>query len=259
VPDRLPRDGKVMTLKGAVPLDAWNEVIARSAYFDRTLVPLPQPAEDGDLVEICIHPTLAFVEAAGTFRDIPTIIGAGDAADIRRPAVRHYTQSSCDEGLTLRYANFLMERAIALIPQCTALERNPGDSASYVLRQCGTFSGDTLAAAEVANRMDKPDRVSVTATIDWAGEPPITEVGKAHDRWAVLDDRSGAYAYQFFAIIGETADRVHVEGQITHEPGAERPLQFAATEETWLRGDDGAFVLQHAKVGPFRERKPKDR
>lgn len=239
-------------LRAPVPPDIWDTVIARSRYFDRELVPIPEPRDSDNS---CVLSPSFTVEATSPPR------WDGDRLALRSRTAR----GNCEAGLTSQYALELAGFALNLLPYCALLRDG---SPTERLSRCGLLSGDRLAAAEVSNAaaalMDvvEADDSSMienlfesTEAFEWNGERPPGRSSQERARFWVAKVLLGSGSSFFYdSIEGERAGRVRMRGgfirwaSIPGEP--EEVREVARFEMIWRRiGRD--FVIQSVVVGPF--------
>lgn len=257
---RVPNETPLEPLTAPVPQPVWDDIIRRSAHFDRQLVALPEqpePTGSGDAITLCIHSWVYTVEASDP---------AGYDEPERR--LRRRTEDGCDNGLTEAYAVELERAALALFPQCDILDRRQHRGEAGVLQACGMFSGDRIAAAEARNAINPllyarraEDADSITglfefeSVVDWAGERQVRILPEAMARWWMAK-AGGAGSADFYldSIEGLAADRVRVRGGFARwvtVQGQRDPVLEAATAELILTGSNGYFSIASATIGRF--------
>ncbi len=230
------------TLATVVPLDTWERVRSAAALFDRTLAPAPK----ADRPSICLHPWSVSVEAV-------------DPARSGRPAViRKAVQSTCDTGLAVPLAFELAREAVAALPACALLDARQYRSDISRLAGCTLLEGDRAAAALARNAYGsdwfastRGDRTEYAirqlffdqARIDWAGTIAEGAAAAAKIWSSHLEDASVFPRH----IIGETADRVRIEGVIVRFTG-NRSTQAPVTM-VWTRENGFGFRVSSATVG----------
>jgi hypothetical protein len=235
------------TMEAAVSLATWNDVLARSRFFDRALAPLSDDAAES----ICMHPSSALVESSDV---------AGEPFDT---GVRRQYGSACPTGLAFVYAVELMKSAEPLFGFCQSLDARMNRLS--ILDQCGRLRGDRVAAAQVFKRMDEcllalamtdPKQVAQSfsreATAEWAGER--SQPGKAADFWL---GHAGPGQYVHIAVDLVTAPfqrEARVVGRLTQRSERSAGMQFevASIEVRWTRDSlSGDFLIEHVTVGAF--------
>lgn len=217
------------TLATAVPLDTWERVRSAAALFDRTLAPVPN--KDGP--SICLDPWSVSVEAV-------------DPARPGRPAaIRKAVQSACDTGLAVPLAFELAREAVAALPACALLNARQYRNDVTRLAGCTLLEGDRAAAALARNAYGsdwfattRGDRTEYAirqlffdqARIDWAGTTAEGSAAAAKIWSSQLENASIFLRH----IIGETADRVRIEGVIvrfTDNHSTQAPVTMVWTKE----------------------------
>lgn len=241
-------------LRAPVPAAVWDDVLTRSALFDRQLVP-PPPVPAGDEVSLCMHGWRYTIEAT----DPPQY--EGDRATLRRR-----TESACDDGLTELYAAELRRAAYPLIPHCARLDLAYYRNEASLLQACGILSGDRLAAAEAMNQANRVRNVegpaetallrdvfAYDAAVDWNGERAQGE-GAGARLWAAKVAEQGRANFFFMSVHGEAPDRVRLIGTLARwAPRGDREeptFERAPVQQIWTR-ENGEFALESAVVGPF--------
>jgi hypothetical protein len=247
-------DATVEPLQAPIPEEVWEATLARSNLFDRKLVPLPESVS-GDII-VCVHGWVYTVEAAdpAISRDRP--------AELRRK-----TGNSCDDDLLESYAAEIYRAAVPLIEPC----RRKWGSGPSLLAACFMLKGDRLAAAAVANRLERFDSLETNrfralessdgrtieglfdhdAAIDWNGESNGT-VDPAPFLVSKLIGLEQS-AFYFERIEGEGADRVRVTGGLERSrkvAGRDSLTEIAAIDQQWKRDGD-AFYIESMRIGPF--------
>jgi hypothetical protein len=230
------------TLATAVPLDTWERVRSAAALFDRTLAPLPK----ADRPSICLHPWSVSVEAV-------------DPARSGRPAaIRKAVQSTCDTGLAVPLAFELAREAVAALPACALLDARQYRNDISRLAGCTLLEGDRAAAALARNAYGsdwfastRGDRTEYAirhlffdqARIDWAGTT-VEGSSAAAKIWSSQLENASVFPRH---IIGETADRVRIEGVIVRFTG-NRSTQAPVTM-VWTSENGFGFRVRSAVVG----------
>jgi hypothetical protein len=131
-----------------------------------------------------------------------------------------------------------------------------------LLSTCRLLRGDRLAAAEVANLLDRFDSVERVedstqlqglfawqARIDWAGEQ-LAEAGGAAAAWARKMSEGGRTHLYWDYIEGETAERVRFVGLLSRSLENDAGYSQARVEQIWKR-DGSSFQIERATVGAF--------
>lgn len=160
-------------MSATVSPEEWADIKERARYADRTLAPLPGPADP--LAGICMHAWSTTVEIVN---DSPRGVPNGPA--------RRRTESACNGGLTHQFGFVLPSLAIKHFPECDLLDRKDYRNDMTRLGQCASFKGDRLAAAGLMNQVggrfvpdDAEDRALAWARrlqpgdatrLDWAGQ-----------------------------------------------------------------------------------------
>jgi hypothetical protein len=147
---------------------------------------------------------------------------------------------------------------IAELPQCAALvpDGYDGGWVGKKLLSCFLLAGDRTAAGEVFNLMEAQDfwpswssdadevgaLFAPDVTISWPGLPPF---GDPDDAAAFLTGGWLApFRFETTAYVGETADRVRVEGEINaKENHGKRPKVFGRFQSVWTRDKAGGFKM----------------
>lgn len=208
---------------------AWRDVLEAGAGFD--LVPAsPQPAPPGQLESraICMHAWRATVEMVDA------------QGNIRR---RH--EDACQDGAAVRYGFTLAKAAVAALPACATLDAARARNAVTQLRDCSMLSGDRAAAAEAFNAWSTPwfahprgpdfarplaYLFSPAAKIVWPGDGAVK--ADASEAWVAKgNDRR----FQPRRIIGETADRVRMEGIASVRANENAEYVWAPATLVWIR------------------------
>lgn len=230
------------TLATAVPLDTWERVRSAAALFDHTLAPAPK----ADRPSICLHPWSVSVEAV-------------DPARSGRPAaIRKAVQSTCDTGLAVPLAFELAREAVAALPACALLDARQYRNDISRLAGCTLLEGDRAAAALARNAYGsdwfastRGDRTEYAirqlffdqARIDWTGT--IAEGAAAAAKiWSSHLENASVIPRR---IIGETADRVRMEGVIVRF--SDNRSTRAPVTMVWTRENGFGFRVSSATVG----------
>jgi hypothetical protein len=222
--------------QGVIPAALWDRVVMVAKDFDRRLIPPSAP------VPPCIHAAGFLIEAVDAARpDEP-------------PVVRRAQETACPAGLVSHLAELLIDMAPEQIPACS-LAVGAGRDPLLQLGACTMLQGDRQAAAAALNlvgRLDVHDPEPLHRLLDervrvrWLDEPQIEGAEMA---WPFLSKK---FALESWIIpqrwIGETADRVRVEGRFNAPDGDERFTMV------WVRGGSRDFRL--ASMVVERGRKP---
>ena len=240
-------------LQAPVPHSVWSDVLIRSSYFDRRLVPLP-PEANG--IRICMHSWVYTAEATDPAR-----------SQLEPATIRRTTQDTCGDGLAHAYAFELQREALALIPHCARLDPQQHRNPASQLAVCRMLSGDRIAAADVLNRLGALRRIDGSsnsapvagtfgydAVIDWNGERNegpnsaasfwVRKIGEAH-------------VPNFYpeSVEGLSGTRVRVRGRLHRsvEAGREQnsTANVARVEMIWVFGLIQQFEVESATVGPW--------
>jgi hypothetical protein len=225
----------------------WNQVLARSTFFDRDLVPVP-PRRDG----ICLHPWMAIVEAT----DPPA---PGEPAE----PIRRRTSSTCPASLAVDYAFGIAARAVHYFPFCEAL-LDPGGGVVSGLAECGSLRGDRNAAAALKKRSDAfarahhigrdslPRFFADKAIVEWRdGRGTPTVAG-----WIELMPALGS-SLRIDVVHADSPRAGRVEGSVmiperTEGGFPEGRYLIATVEIRWARDDLFAeFVIERITVDRF--------
>jgi hypothetical protein len=224
--------------------ELWDEVVARSRWFDRELrrPPPPQQQPGGDTITVCSH---AWVYAAEATDPEP---------DWRDPRpIRRRVENSCYGALTPDFAQFAAETARRELPACAAIRDRGG--AADVLSICLRLGGDRMVAAEAYNAFDELRRhlqldeveqaralFAPGARIEWNGGPH--RAGSAADIWIGDSERQ----VLFGSAVAESPDGALVRG-VVRRWGEERVAFQSPVEMIWAKGSDGGFRVERIKVG----------
>jgi hypothetical protein len=249
-------------MQASVPGPVWDDLVRRSAHFDRTLGPAPKPKPNPDSeweeIVLCSHSWVYTVEATEL----------ADRLDVRLARVRRKTDDACEEGLAQAFALELARAAVPLLPACALLDPRQHRNLASLLSACTLLSGDRLAAAEVMNRLDLLDDVghgpnaalaakvfSIEAEVDWQGSRSAGP-GEAAKIW--VDKLAGGGAHLFYeAIEGLSADRVRFVGALSRHvevSNGQSVYQRARVEQIWRR-EGGDFSIERALVGPWEQQR----
>lgn len=238
-------------LEASVPERTWDEMLFRSALFDRALVPLPA---DPDRISICLHSWIYTVEAS----DPPD--------DSGRPAgIRRATRGACQEGLVQSYAIEAQRAVLPLFAACARLDPTRHRNEAAQLAACGMLRGDRMAAAEVLNRIDGfrdrrgPDGpgdlagfFARDATVEWNGARH--QGGSAGAFWSARAAENGNAHFFPQTVEGLSSRRVRATGivsRIVDMPGRPSVIHRARVDQIWVLGPARIFQIERATVGPF--------
>lgn len=241
-------------LRAPLSQEALDDIALAARHFDRSFVPLPVA---GPI--ICSHAWLYQVETVERTRNP------------RQPTeVRRKIEDACDDGPTGSFAREAAERALALLPYCSALDRDHYRNAPTILATCRILHGDRLAAAEVLNlshafrqlsgSRDAP-RIAAhfahEAEIFWAGETWRGAGYRAGEQWTARLGQS-PYPTNMYVqrVEGETGSRVRVTGQLSRTAdvatGDGSGSETATVEQLWVRDINGEMRVERATVGRWR-------
>jgi len=244
-------------LTAPVPQMVWDDIIRRSAFIDRRLDQFPEPTPQSDVITLCIHSWIYTIEATDP---------AGQAGSA--PALRRRTEDGCANGLTEAYANEIDRAALALLPQCAALDPSQHRNEASALLACGILGGDRMAAAGARNaigpllharRAEDADSIAglfdFETVMDWNGERRTRLDPQVAARWwiakALEPESSGFFLDN---IDGLTAVRVRVRGRFARwveAPGQPDRVLEAARAELILTASNGSFRIASATIGRF--------
>lgn len=255
---RREREVAADPLRARVPWAVWQDVLFRSALFNRDLVPLPPGPESST---ICLHGWIYVVEATDPPRS------RGESASMRRAV-----GDACEPNLMQPYAIEIERMALPLFPHCARLATNHYRNPSTQLAACRILRGDSMAAAEVRNLAEVLRTISGPADaarlagvltdnslIDWNGERNEGQ-GSAAAFWAThAAPIRGVTSLYFESIEGESANRVRLTGTLTRTTdtgrGGATGMETARVEQIWT-GEGGFFRIERANVGPWEPYPP---
>ena len=247
-----PTSGMGARVEATLALSDWEELVERSTYFHRALLPELRPTEptDEDPIVVCSHGWGTYVEA-----NDPASLDSGQPSGIRRRA-----ESSCDRGLTSDFAFWMATYAVSKLPYCSDLAEY--DFAPTLLAQCARFTGDRGAAAELFGALRRrgggqalqetvAPLFAHDAQLEWEG---LRVENGSPQTWRArtMGDRGRSSYFQWSAH-GETAERVRTSGFLERwqdEPGGRSSLWRAPVEMVWERRL-GSFEIKRAVVGRF--------
>lgn len=135
--------GAVPAMSAAVPEEIWRDVIERSAFFHRQLIPVPAINPNG----ACMHGWNFTVESIDP-----------KGLDLLTPLIRRKTENACGDGLAGAYAFELAAAARSLFSYCRGLGIRHERNDVTQLAACGTFRGDRNAAAAALSSIDEFSR-----------------------------------------------------------------------------------------------------
>lgn len=230
-------------LATVVPLEIWERVRSKAALFDRALKPVPSKNDQS----ICLHPWSVSVEAV-------------DPAGPGRPAaIRKAAQSACDTGLAVPLAFELAREAVASLPACALLDSKQYRNDVTRLAGCALLEGDRAAAALARNAYGsdwfentRGDRTEYAirhlffdqARLDWGGT--VAEgSAEAAKLWSGRLENATLFPRR---VVGETADRVRIEGVIfrfADNRGTQAPVTMV-----WTKENGFGFRVRSIVVGP---------
>lgn len=240
-------------LSAPVPQAAWDDLLFRSALFDRALVPAPRP---GNATSICLHSWVYTVEASDPARS------RDEPARVRRA-----TEDACENGLAKFFALEVERAALPLFAYCNRLDPTQHRNPASQLAACRMLSADRLAAAEVLNRLGVfqrvagPDDASLVAgsfesraAIEWNGERNQGS-NSAAVFWARKVGEAHGANFHPLSVEGISGSRVRVTGRFHRgvEAGREQGTAgyFARVEMIWVFGPAQQFQVENASVGPW--------
>ena len=241
-----------------VPQATWDDLIFRSALFDRALVPAPLP---DNVIPICMHSWIYIVEASDPARS------QDEPATVRRA-----TQDACDNGLAEMFAIEAQRAALPLFPACNRLDPEQHRNPAAQLAACRLLRGDRMAAAEVLNRLgafrkvraagdvgEIAGRFAVDATVDWQGDRNPGQ-GSAGQFWArKVGEAHGPNLYHE-SVEGISATRVRTVGLLSRSSEAAQEQNSTACcariEMIWVFGPAQEFEVESVTVGPWGAYRP---
>lgn len=235
------QDGR--STRAPVSHEAWEQVVSQARIADRVMEPPPPAAADPDsqVVSICLHPWVQTVEIANAPRQRFT-----------QEPVRRRTESSCDGGLTTRFAFWLADLAVEQIPWCDRIDADTERNGVTQLATCLMFSGDRMAAADLYNerladwewaRGDDLDVRDVRAylgvntphTLTWGGQVIHSEQWSDRDVAEFLLARFRDHSYLRFwptSVDGADSRRIVVRGMA--EATIDDVRMTAGYSQTWV-------------------------
>ena len=260
------RDGRTPpALEASVPEAVWDDVLRRSASFDRSFTVLPPPpSRPGEerLLTACLHAWVYTIEANDPARL------TGDPASLRRK-----TQDACGDSPGEAYAQEVGQAALPLFPACAALGSSPFRSPVRQLAECAILAGDRLAAAAVMDRLGRlgradgiEDAVLISgyfasgARIDWNGTRSGPRDFNLDEFWVA---RMATDHVAFFTperVEGLSGERVRVTGFLERTDqvpaGSEPTYSRAPVEMIWVFPPVRVFQVESVTVGPWRAYRP---
>lgn len=234
-----------------LPLAVWAEILAESRAFDEG-----RRFADLDPQSICLDAWVYRLESADP-------VAAGTAAAPRRRIV--------DQCAGPYHPLWLAERALALLPGCSAVASESFGTAYHQLVACARLAGDRPVAGEAAavilalmgatNFNDESvtvDRLfSADAMLEWQGRH-VTGPPAIASAWAqVLARRQDPYLHWNRAE-GLGADRAVVDAELVADRHTstddleEDYLVRAPVRFTLVRGADGRLRIAAVRIGAFQ-------
>jgi hypothetical protein len=247
-----------------VPHAVWDDVLWRSARFERSFAtqpPPPQPGE-GQIVTMCIHSWVYTIEANDPRR-------RSEPASLRRK-----TEDACEDGPGEMFAIELQRAALPLFPACAALDPEQHRNPASQLAACAILSGDRLAAAEVMNLLDRfrrarrPEDSEMLAGIfdfgarfDWQGTQYVSRDAHPENFWLERMAADRAQGLYYDSIEGLSADRVRVRGSLHRSvdlPNAGGTTHYRApVEMIWVSTSVREFQVESVTVGSWQVQRPR--
>jgi hypothetical protein len=189
--------------ENVIPVSLWDRVVTMAKDFDRPLAAAPGSPP----MPPCLHPATFVIEAVDAAR-------SGE-----KPAIRTAREVACPAGPVSHLGEVLIDMAPEQIPAC-ALLTGWHSEPLFQLGACTALDGDRQAAAQartIAGELDlrHPERLrnllDQRVQVRWLDEPIVEGDDAA---WQLLSTK---FALERWIIpqrwIGETADRVRVEGR----------------------------------------------
>lgn len=242
-----------------VPEAAWEDILRRSASFDRRFAAPPspprRPGEEQEFT-MCLHSWVYTIEANDPRRR------TGPAS------LRRKVEDACEDGPGEAFAQELERTALQLFPACAALDPNQHRNPASQLAACATLAGDRLAAAAVMNRLnrfrnaDRPDDAPLLAglfdfegaSIDWQGTR-LARPAQPQDFWLQRMAADGAQGFYYESIEGLSADRVRVRGNLHRSVDApnDGPTThyLAPVEMIWVYTGMREYQIESIIVGAW--------
>lgn len=247
-------------LEAPVPEAVWDDILRRSALFDRSLAarpPAPPRPGEGQEIVMCLHSWVYTIEANDPRRR------SGDPASLRQK-----TEDACEDGPGEAFAWELQSAAVRLFPACAALDPDQHRNPASQLSACAMLSGDRLAAAAVMNRLnrfrnaERPQDAHLLAglfdfqnpRIDWQGTQ-LARPTQPQAFWVERMAADGARGLFYESIDGLSADRVRFRGHLrryTDGPrGPNTVPSRAPVEMIWIYTGIREFQIESVTVGAW--------
>jgi hypothetical protein len=262
---------QVEPLQALVPQSVWEDVLRRSAFFERPLAPIKGKTDD---LLLCLHSWVYTVEANDPARP------DGDAGSLRRK-----TADACGDGPAEAFSDEVQRAALALFPHCSRLDSTQYRNEVTQLSACRLLAGDRIAAAEVMNRAQAfrqehgegevpplTDLFAFDASIDWNGDRSPSQQLQAAPFWArkiaqaasqTVSDGLMNFRYLLFSIErveGVSGSRVRLVGSLSRSrKGAKNAApveERARVEQIWVLASTDRFEVERATVGPWQPDRP---
>lgn len=249
-------------LSASVSAEIWDQVIAKSRFFDEKLareLPTDQPDE---LMNICLHSWFVVAESVDPPRVIPNLIaGSGSEAKKRSPLlpvkadmekgkIRTASEDTCTKGLAAAFAFDLADLARSALSECSTLDSNNYRNVTQLLRQCHRLEGDRLVAGEASQLLSKLDDALDSESprnLEWLF------VGTGPERATIFKDKIGTGRLSNSMITGIDADHAKITGQVSYF-NKDNAIETADFSLNLLRQSNG-FVIDTFTIGdrkPFR-------
>lgn len=246
-------------LEAPVPQSTWDDLIFRSAMFERQLVPVPIP---DNVIPICMHSWVYTVEASDPA-----------PSPYQPAAVRRATQDSCGSSLSEAFAIEAQRAALPLFPACNRLDPEQHRNPASQLAACRLLRGDRMAAAAVMNDSrafrqvrsvddvrEIASRFADGATIDWQGERNQGRSSAAVFWARKVGEAHGANIYTL-AVEGISATRVRMVAWLHRSVEAMQEQHStdccARVEMIWVFGPAQQFQVESVTVGPWQATSPR--
>lgn len=249
-------------IRGVVSQSEWDAVRKGARFADRTLAPKPETnlPPDQRPMSICLHAWLTTVEMSNS-----------PEAASRVTPVRRRQESACDGALTTEFAFDLAKRAIAVLPDCDALDPEEHRNDITRLAVCGRLEGDRIAAASLMNQIGagrakiREDLTPARAWGYWMGtnnQVELTWAGETARNARTVNGRRAdallaaqlvaspdlrAYMQRFNAV---SSRRVETTGTLERDRGDVREHAPFAQVWVWDWGLDD-WMLESWTVEPF--------
>lgn len=246
-------EARVVEMRAPITAAVWQDVVQRTRAFYQLPEPVQPSRREGNdqPTSICLHSWVFTMEAADPGQRTP---------------VRARTEDACNRGFVREPAFDLARIAYESLPYCQALNLSHYRNEVAALHSCALLEGDRLAAAQALNRYTDmqntrravrfgivganhntaPDAyLTAGSELDWTGEIARGPVAVT----AVWDREQLASKFYIRRVIGDSADRVRIDGFVIeeHEVGA----RAADAEQIWTRSAGADFLLERTRVGPF--------